>query len=565
MRSALLLSAFYLLVTLVMTRPIFNVGAMNSAAYRGDARLIIWTLAWDNHAVLDRLPLFDANIYYPAPHSLQYNEHLFGISLFTLPIYAATRNPILAYNVVWLLTFLAGTLAMHAFARRLTGSHLAAVAAAVIFQFSFYNMLHAHGHLSLVWTWLLPLSLLLADRWTERPTWPRAIIWGATVLLAVLSNWYLAVMALVSNGVYLAWRQVLAGPGAWRRRATQLAVVAVMGAAAVLPFAIQYHALAPATGRELRGYSADWAAYLVPPQNTFAGRWWLAHVGPGPRWIWGETTLFLGWTALALALAGAATSLRRRHLRSRGVFAVLILLGFALSFGPRFVDGHQGLSAFGLLARLPGLAGLRVPARFSLLVILGMAVSAAFGARVLLQRFGRAGAVVVAVLVPLMLSEWFVVDFPGGRPRPVVIPPIYRSAALRSARALVSLPDYRGTPNWPLESDYLLFSTVHWRPIVNGAGRSEPANQLHVISHMKAFPGPHNAATMRQLGVDDVIVHTARFADRQAAADLIRVAMTDADYELVEQMGPDYLFRVRPQPANTIGAADAAAKGSGSR
>ena len=43
---------------------------------------------------------------------------------------------------------------------------------------------------------------------------------------------------------------------------------------------------------------ADLASYLMPPENTFAGRWLLAHGVKGPRWIWGEQTLYLGWAAL---------------------------------------------------------------------------------------------------------------------------------------------------------------------------------------------------------------------------------------------------------------------------
>ena len=61
-----------------MLAPIFNFGAMATASFGGDARLIIWTLAWDNHAILDRVPsFFDANIFHPSPNALAYSEHLF--------------------------------------------------------------------------------------------------------------------------------------------------------------------------------------------------------------------------------------------------------------------------------------------------------------------------------------------------------------------------------------------------------------------------------------------------------------------------------------------------------
>src|ERR1700730_7256988 len=101
-RSSARFAAFgaaYLIACRIMLAPIFNFTQIGSASFGGDTRAFIWVLAWDNHAVLDHVPsLFDASKLYPLPNALAYGEHLFGISLFTLPLYAATRNPVLAYN-----------------------------------------------------------------------------------------------------------------------------------------------------------------------------------------------------------------------------------------------------------------------------------------------------------------------------------------------------------------------------------------------------------------------------------------------------------------------------------
>ncbi len=126
----LLLGIAYLAVTLLMMQSMVNLPALGSAVYSGDTLLIVWTLGWANHAVLDGVSLFDANIFYPAAGSLQYNEHLVGLSLFTLPVYALTRNPILGYNLIWLLAFVLNGLATHALAVRHTRSQAAGVTAA---------------------------------------------------------------------------------------------------------------------------------------------------------------------------------------------------------------------------------------------------------------------------------------------------------------------------------------------------------------------------------------------------------------------------------------------------
>src|SRR5258708_4004809 len=265
-----------------MTWPTFNLRRVASASYEGDARLIIWTLAWDNHAVLSRAPLFESNIFYPAPGSLSYNEHLFGISVFSLPVYAVTGNPVLAYNLVWFVSWIACALCAHALLRRYAVSDLAAFVGSLIFTFSFYKMLQGHGHLQQIWTWPLPLSLLLLERWIERPSWARTLLWWAALVLGLLGSWYLAVMVALANGVLLAWRAALDIRAQIGLRIAQLIVVAACAGAVVWPFARHYGALAPVPASEVVSLSADLSSYVMPAAQTWPGQAWLAWVGRGP-------------------------------------------------------------------------------------------------------------------------------------------------------------------------------------------------------------------------------------------------------------------------------------------
>jgi hypothetical protein len=526
-----------------MTRPFVNLARLGSACFGGDARLMIWTLAWDNHAVLNRLPLFDANIFYPATASLSYNEHLFGLSLFSLPIYATTRNPVLAYNVLWLLSFVVSGLAMHALAFRHTRSQLAAFTAGLVYAFCFYKMHHAYGHLSLIWVWLLPFSLVLLERWIEQPTLRRAAVWAVAVVLQALTSWYLAVIVVIANAMSLAWMFAIGVRSQWSARLRQLVVVGLAAVAVMVPFARHYGALETPTRAELMSLSADWASYLIPPENTWLGQWWLAHIGAGPRWIWGEQTLFLGCVAIGLAATGIGMAVLSGRWRIGGGYLLVMILGFALSFGPWVVDGQERLSAFSVLAMFPGISGIRAAARFAVLVMLGLALFAGYGVAAIETRFGRRGALAVALLLPLMLSEWFVINLPGGPPTRAEIPTIYRSALLQSARALVSLPEHRGTPEWPIDADYLYYSTVHWRPIVNGFGRAEPPMYAGDIAQIDTFPSSDSAKRMKQMGVDYVVLHAGRYPNGAAA--ILQGARTSPDYELVGQVGTDFLFHVK--------------------
>jgi hypothetical protein len=547
MRKTLLLLLVYAALTAVMAAPYVTYGKLHNASYEGDARLIVWTLAWDNHAVLTRAPVFDSNVFYPAAQSLAYNEHLFGLSVFTLPVFALTGNPVLAYNLAWIASFLLNGLAAHGMLKRHTSDDLAALAGSLVYTFSFYKMLHAHGHLHLVWTWLVPISILCLERWFERPSVVRALLWAGVTLLQALTSWYLAVIVALVQAVVVA----SCLPRLRSRRdygqTWQLAAAAAVAAAIIRPFALPYRVLESSPRTEVAGNSADLAGYLVPPENTWLGQLWLAHIGPGPRWIWGEQTVFLGWIALVLGAFGFVHLWRQRRWRPLIVAATFVALGFVLSLGPSMSKDGETWSPFGALASLPGLGAFRAPARFALLVLLGLSVMVTSGADWLLCRMQmRRGRVALTAILLLMLSEWYVVEFPGGKPQPFPVPRIYRSEVLRSARAIVSLPEYRGAPDWYRGADYLYFSTTHWRPIVNGFGRTEPAGHARAISHMKAFPGPNNAATMRRLGVDFVVYHAARQPSESAS--IIQEALRVGEYELVRRIDNDYLFRVLPAP-----------------
>lgn len=530
----------YAAATVVMTSPIFNYAHPASASYQGDARLIIWTLAWDNHAILEGLPLFESNTYYPAANSLAYNEHLFGLSLFTLPFYAATGNPVLAYNVVWLLSFVLSGLAMHVLVRRHVGDDLAAFAGGLVFTFSFYKMLHGHGHLAHIWTWLIPASVACLERWLERPSLVRALMWIVTVVLQALTSWYLAVFTAIVQVIVLvdvAWKMIQQRS---LRNVWQLAVAGALGAAILWPFATHYRNLAPADPREAALYSADVAAYLVPPADTWAGRAMVARGSKEPRWIWGETTLYLGWIALLLGAIGVIDVLTQRRWRTCAVYGGLMVIALALSFGPSAAP-EPAWTPFGAFSWLPGVGSIRAPARFAVLVLFALSVFTVFGARRIVA-LGIAGRVVVILLLPMILSEYRLIDFPSGKPQPFPVPAIYRVPDLGHARALVSLPTYHRSPTWFMELDYLYYSTAHWRPIVNGGGRAAPADYFDLLDGMSAFPSPASAAVMRRVGVDYVVVHAARYP--VAITDRIQAARTSPDFRFVARAGSDYLFSV---------------------
>ena len=143
-----------------------------------------------------------------------------------------------------------------------------------------------------------------------------------------------------------------------------------------------------------------------------------------------------------------------------------------------------------------------------------------------------------------MLGEWYLVDFPGGAPQPERLPSIYRQLAQVPARAVVSLPDYIGGPEWFTEADYQYYATAHWHPIVNGYSRTEPPGYAKRMAVISTFPSRESADALRTIGADYLVLHTKRY--REGADARVEAALSSPEFALASRSGPDYLFRILP-------------------
>jgi hypothetical protein len=551
------IAAVYLIACCVMLAPICNFAHLGTAVFGGDVRLIVWTLAWDNHAVLARVPaLFDANMFYPASEALAYSEHLFGISLFTLPVYALTHNPALAYNVVWILSYLLAAASAHYLTWRYTRDHLAATVAGLAYALCFYRMHHGHGHLHLLWGFWIPVSLIAMERWLADASWRRLWLFVAVVSLQALSSWYQAVMIFVADALFMLWFVVLepaiARQSVWtRERIVRIAVQSAAGAlvalAVVWPFARHYHVLTSGGPVEVAASSADAAAYLMPPENTFVGQWLIARGVKGPRWIWGELTVYAGWITMALAMAGAIVAVRGHDSTNRRLrfFILLGVIAIVLAAGPSAAEvkaNAWGLSPFGMLARIPGADLFRVPARFAALLTLALAVLAGAACAASHARFGRAGRILTILAIPLLLADYYLVNFPGGPPVPLPVPAVYRFIATLPPGPVVSLPDYAGTGLWFQEADYQYFSTAHWYPIANGYSRTEPPGFSDRMHRIAAFPDAAAVSTMRETGIRYLVVHAGQYP--AGGADAVERGRASGGFRLLARFDADYLFEI---------------------
>ncbi len=533
-RAWLVSAMGFALLTRLMAGPLVDFDNLADAIHPGDARLLAWTLAWDAHALLSGLPLFDANMFHPQAGALGWAEHHVGLGLFAVPVFALTGNAVYTYWCLWLSAFVLNGLAMQALAFRVTKDAAAAFAAGLVYAFAFFRMQRAHGHIQMLWTWALPLMLLAAHGWVARPSTSRTVIVTGLVVLQALSGWYLAVdvalLLLVAAPCLLPGRTVTARH-AWLALGAALVVVPTL-----LWFAGAYTHLPGNTLAEVQGNSADVASYLTPPANTWPGRWLGSRGLLQPRLIWGEQTLYLGAVGLGLAIAGIGRWFRAPD-RLTAAAAPSGGVGLLLSFGP----GASGHRPFDWFTMLPAMGLLRAPGRFALLVVFGQALLVAGGVVWLRQSWRRAAPAALAVLLVAGLAESYVVDFPGGGPPREPIPAVYRRIASLPPGPVLSLPTYRFAPDNFREADYLLFSTAHWQPVVNGFGRHEPPGHKARMATLARCPAADAGQQRREMRVRYVVLHPDRASELARAAD---AATAVPGVHLVARDGPDLLFEL---------------------
>jgi hypothetical protein len=219
-----------------------------------------------------------------------------------------------------------------------------------------------------------------------------------------------------------------------------------------------------------------------------------------------------------------------RTLQATTIFFV-IALGFATLFalGPRMQALGRDLGPGPyqwLLDYVPGFNGLRVPARFLMIVAMCLAVLAGVGAAALVTRFRRAGLVVIAAGAAGILAESWVAPLQMNQPvipaqgfrRPP--PPASGSLVPAIYDVIRDLPDPVVLAELPFgEPAYevlaVFYAGHHRRPLVNGYSGFFPRSYLDRAAILHGVPNRAEpaAALLRSAGVTHVLVHEGAFID----------------------------------------------------
>lgn len=297
----------YTALALVFTWPLALGLGRDVPGDLGDSLLNMWILAWGAEqaprlltGAISWSEFWNGNIFHPEPYSLALSEHMFAQALQIAPVYAVTGNIILAYNLLFISTFVIAAVGAYLLARDLTGDWRAGLIAGLIFGFLPYRISQV-PHLQVMSSQWMPLALWGFHRFVAfRST--RGLI-GGTVAL-VLQNWSCGYYALYFAPfvplfvLHQLWSTSRLGD---RRAWAGLAVAATATLALTIPFMLPYleiqrlYAFERPFG-EVLAFSANvWSYATAAEPIHFWGRLLRYH----PH---GEGETFLGVTAPLLAL-----------------------------------------------------------------------------------------------------------------------------------------------------------------------------------------------------------------------------------------------------------------------
>jgi hypothetical protein len=561
-RNLLVITAAYAALTLLMALPFSLSPGSQVVADLPDTHLYIWTLAWDAHAFLHQpLHIFDANIYYPFANTLAYSENLIGSAFFAAPIIWLTGNPVLAMNLTALITCALCGVGAFMLARRVHISAGGAFICGVIFAFApprFFRL----GQLHLTALQWIPFSLAFLHSYLETGERKQLLYAIGFFSLQALSSGHGAAYLLIASVALIAWRVVFGMPLDFRRRLRDF------GAAGA-------YLLAPAVWVTL--------PYRLAQQEAGLRRGYLAGSQPGiesflatPAWIdkfliahlWrtsakeADAFLFPGVLVLVLAaiaiLSGvgsrraAPTGPKRARFRDNYVAFYLLIAILATMM---FIDRPFELWRY--VYWLPGLNFIRVPSRFILLTLLALSVLAGFGFDRITSRLSKTGVMLATAMVAaLLLVEYSSYPF-GGVPYAVTIPPIDRWLDTQPkpfvvAELPVPSPGNLGALERQQTSS-MLHATAHWQKTIHGySGIRRPFHdQLYL--ELTAFPDATSLASLRGVGVNYVVVHTAEYGGRWPAIEAAIARTPALTLEHVEGDGRVYAISsasgaTRPTP-----------------
>jgi hypothetical protein len=250
--------------------------------------------------------------------------------------------------------------------------------------------------------------------------------------------------------------------------------------------------------------------------------------------------LSAGWAAAISVWRPRRIPLRNSALAFYGLLTLLTVL---LTIGPP-------LGIWPLVYWMPGLSFIRVPSRFTILGMLGLALMAACGFERLSARLQPDRRRIAAVAVgALLVVEYLAIPLEVS-PYRVEIPAVDRWLATQPgvfAIAEVPLPDPADAGAFERrQTAFMMHASAHWQKTVHGySGFRAPIHE-QLFRLLREFPSDEGLRRLSQLGVSRIVVHTDLYEPGEWPAVESRIARFPGRLRLEHTEGAGRVYSLHP-------------------
>jgi len=575
-RSTLFAVLLYTILTIVMTWPLVTRMSHSMVGQVGDNIYFVWMIGWMKKALFD-LGVNPFNIWflnYPQGWNLAYTE-ITPLQLAIALPFSLTGNPIFAYNMALMLSFILAGLTMYLWVRDFSGKEYPALLAGMVYAFLPYHMAHfLIGHLNLMGIQWFPLFFwglfdLLGLRGAHvnfekhGSWWKSALLAGISLgLIGLTSQYFLYMTLIISVCIVICYllffaRKRIFTIDFWKKMLVMGLFSLPLVLAAILPYLslMQQGGLPDRDLEVVRRFSASASPldFLLPSTDHFLWGGWIGdHFN---RELWVECTLYIGFCAAILILIFA---IKRKILNLYPLgwlLAIGAFVSFILALGPdlrweneifvvtlpELLKGilgrnrvHVPLPGLFLFKYFPLYAKLRAFARFGVFLLTFSSFAAGLGATWLFSKINlRWRPALFIFLTGLILLDFY----PGVYTQFTVVQPRQVDIWLAEQPgdgALIQMPFVKGE-----DQEQIYYTLIHEKPFVGGFFNAFPPEQYQrVFPIMENFPDMGSVDLMRELGVQYVLVDV----DEYENIEQVKSQCIDLGLQYIEQMDDQMIF-----------------------
>ncbi|MFP4082610.1 MAG: discoidin domain-containing protein [Candidatus Aminicenantes bacterium] len=504
-----------------------------------------WIMSWNARKIthLDIQDYFDANIFYPHQRTLAYSEYLLSQTLIALPVLLLSKNPILAYNFVFLFSFVTSGLGMFFLARHLTRTTLGGLVAGIIYSFSPFMIAHL-GHLQVITAGGIPLTFLFLHKFCEKEQYRHLFLFTFFFLFQVLANGYYAMYLSLFVSLYLFVYMI--SKKRWRdgRFWAKMIIAGFTVLVVAGPFFRQYYLVRQEMGFARKNlHYADLTSFLATsPLNRLYGDLTV-------RFLKQEGELFPGVLPFLLAVFGVAYLAKKKRRNKSIIDNPILIYFFMLTLSFLFTFGPHGPYIF-LYKYVPGFDGLRVASRFHIMVMLSLAVLAAFGTKFLFSYLHIKRKVqyfITGCLFLVILTEYFSLPIPLKEVSiKDNIPAVYKwLAAKKDNFAVIELPLPQQQQRIAyVECPRMYYSTYHWKKLVNGCSGYFPPLYDEIKRRWQQDYLEKNIRDLEVLGIKYIIIHSSQYEKKELGALLRKLKGLKKRVQFVAKLGDAHVYRL---------------------